>query len=59
MRSFISEISGSHGSEYEDASIIRVLMMKPISTSEMQVNFFQTTLSNIPEDCHLQEFHKF
>jgi hypothetical protein len=37
------------------ASIIRVidLMMEAASTSEMLVNFYQTTQLNNPEDSHL------
>jgi hypothetical protein len=31
------------------ASIIRALMMEAASTSEMSVNFYQTTRRNIPE----------
>jgi hypothetical protein len=35
------------------ASIISALMMEAVSTSEMSVNFYQTTRRNIPEDSHL------
>jgi hypothetical protein len=37
-------------------SIIRAiiaLMMEAVSTSEMSVNFYETTRRNIPEDGHL------
>jgi hypothetical protein len=30
------------------------LMMEAVSTSETPVNFYQTTLCNIPENSHLQ-----
>jgi hypothetical protein len=36
------------------ASIIRAMMEAAI-TSEMSVNFYQTTWRNNPEDSHLQE----
>jgi hypothetical protein len=35
------------------ASIIIAMMMKAVSTSEMLVNFYETTRHNIPEGCHL------
>jgi hypothetical protein len=35
------------------ASIIRA-MMEAVSTSEMFVNFYQSTRRNIPEDSHLE-----
>jgi hypothetical protein len=35
------------------ASIIIILMMEAVSTSETSVNFYQTTWRNIPEDSHL------
>jgi hypothetical protein len=34
--------------------ILIALMMEAASTSEMPVNFYQTTRRNIPEDIHLQ-----
>jgi hypothetical protein len=37
------------------ASIIIDLMTEAASTSETSVNFYQTTLRNIPEDSHLIE----
>jgi hypothetical protein len=40
-------------SEVLAASTIRV-MMEAASTSEMLVNFYQTTWHNKPEDSHLQ-----
>jgi hypothetical protein len=30
------------------------LMMEAVSTSETSVNLYDTTQSNIPEDCHLK-----
>jgi hypothetical protein len=33
------------------------LMMEAVSTSEMLVNFYQTTLHNIPEDSHPDTCH--
>jgi hypothetical protein len=39
-------------SEVRTASIIRV-MMEAVSTSEMSVNFYQTTRRSVPEGCHL------
>jgi hypothetical protein len=36
------------------ASIITALMMEAASTSEMSVNFYQTTWNYNPEDSHLQ-----
>jgi hypothetical protein len=44
-------------SEVLAASIMKViiaLMKEAGSTSEMSVNFYQTTWCNIPEDSHLQ-----
>jgi hypothetical protein len=38
--------------ERHTASIIREMVMA-VSTSEMSVNFYQTTRRNIPEDSHL------
>jgi hypothetical protein len=32
------------------------LMMEAVSTSETPVNFYQTTLRNIPEDSHLHYY---
>jgi hypothetical protein len=46
-------------SEVLAAFIIRVLMMEAANTSEMSVNFYQTTRCNIPEDSHLQDAYKF
>jgi hypothetical protein len=46
-------------SEVLAASIIRVmiaLMIKAASTSEMSVNFHQTTRRNNPEDSHLPQY---
>jgi hypothetical protein len=40
-------------SEVLTASIIRALMMEAVSTSEMSVNFYETTWHNIPEDGRL------
>jgi hypothetical protein len=63
----LSDISGSHGGEYEDgclpacASIIRAiiaLMMEAASTSESSVNFYQTIRRNNLEDSHLQRSFK-
>jgi hypothetical protein len=45
----ISETSGSHGDKYEDEDE-KITMMDAVSTSEMSVNFYQTTRRNIPED---------
>jgi hypothetical protein len=33
-----------------------VLMMEAASTSEMSVNFYQTTRRNNPEDSHLHDY---
>jgi hypothetical protein len=40
------------------ASIIKAiaLMIEAAGTSEMSVNFYQTTRRNIPEDCHIRNF---
>jgi hypothetical protein len=48
-----SEISGSHGDEYEDGCLLGrcVLMIKAVSTSETSVNY-QTTRRNIQEVSH-------
>jgi hypothetical protein len=40
-------------SEVLAASIIRAMMMEAASTSEMLVNFYQTTRCYNPEDIHL------
>jgi hypothetical protein len=37
------------------SEVLIILMMEAASTSEMSVNFYQTTWCNIPEDIHLQE----
>jgi hypothetical protein len=34
-------------------SLLTALMMEAVSTSEMSVNFYETTQSNIPEGSHL------
>jgi hypothetical protein len=41
-----------------DESLI-ALLMEAASTSEMLVNFYQTTQCNIPEDSHLQKIDCF
>jgi hypothetical protein len=41
------------------ASIIRaiiILMMETARTSEISINFYQTTQHNHPEDSHLQSY---
>jgi hypothetical protein len=43
-------------SEVLAASIIRAMMIEAPSTSEMSVNFYQTTRCNNPEDSHLKHF---
>jgi hypothetical protein len=47
-----SEISGSHGGEYEDGCLLGccTLMMEAASTSETSVNIYHTTRRTIPED---------
>jgi hypothetical protein len=53
----LSEISDSHGGEYEDVFWdvpADALMMEAASTSETSVNLYQTTRRNIPEDNHLR-----
>jgi hypothetical protein len=40
---------------YWHFSKLIALMMESASTSEMLVNFYQTTCRNNPEDSHLQE----
>jgi hypothetical protein len=48
------EISGSHGGDYEDDSLLGywavLCLMETVSTSETSVNIFKITLRNIPED---------
>jgi hypothetical protein len=46
------EISGSRGGEYEDDSII-ALMMEAVRTSETSL-YFEPIRRYIPEGCHLQ-----
>jgi hypothetical protein len=47
------EISGSHGGDYKDDSLLRywavLSLMETVSTSETSVNIFKITLRNIPE----------
>jgi hypothetical protein len=45
------EISGSRGGEYEDDSII-ALMMEAVRTSETSLYFNETIRRYIPEGCH-------
>jgi hypothetical protein len=40
-------------SEVLTASIVRALVMEAVRTSEMLVNFYQTTWHYNPEDSHL------
>jgi hypothetical protein len=51
------EISGSHGGKHEDSSLLGCCTLGCCvgSTSEMSVNFYQTTRCNIPEDIHLNQ----
>jgi hypothetical protein len=47
----ICEISGSHSGKYEDSCLLGcciTMMMEAASTSEMSVNFYQTTWRNNP-----------
>jgi hypothetical protein len=37
-----------------DDDLLTALMTRASSTSEMSVNYYQTTWHNIPEDSHLQ-----
>jgi hypothetical protein len=37
---------------------VTALMMEAASTSEMLVNFYQTTQRNNPEDSHLRTLHR-
>jgi hypothetical protein len=39
-------------------AVFWALMMEAVSTSEMSVNFYQTSQSSIPEDSHLCMFMK-
>jgi hypothetical protein len=50
------EISGSHGGDYENYSLLRysALMMEAVCASQMSVSFTGTTRRCIPEGCHLQ-----
>jgi hypothetical protein len=55
----ICEISGSHGGEYEDDSLLVrtasiILNMEAIRTSETSVYSIETTRRYIPEGSHLQ-----
>jgi hypothetical protein len=56
--SLLSEISASHGGEYENGCLLDsgfiALMMEAASTSETSANFYHTTQRNNPEDSHLQ-----
>jgi hypothetical protein len=55
------EISGSHGGDYEDDSLLGycvvnmaiAMMMGAVRTSEMSVYFYETTRRNISESCHI------
>jgi hypothetical protein len=55
-----TEVSDSHGDECEDGCYLSCCdeLHHPddeaASTSEMSVNFYQTTWRNNPEDSHLQ-----
>jgi hypothetical protein len=59
----IGKISGCRGSEYDDdcllgcCAIIRLMMMEAASTSEMLVNFCQTTWCNILEESSSTEIY--
>jgi hypothetical protein len=50
----LGDTSNSHGDEYENGCLLGcceiVLMMEAVNTSEMSVNFCQTTRRNISED---------
>jgi hypothetical protein len=48
-----NKISGSHGSKYEDDCLPGWAIIEVVSISETSVNFYQTTLRNIPEDSYL------
>jgi hypothetical protein len=54
-----SEISSSHGGEYEDGCLLGccAMAMEAGSTSETSVNFYLTTQRNNPEDSHLLSGH--
>jgi hypothetical protein len=45
-----------HVSDVSTASIIVVLMMAAVRTSETSMHFTKTTLHYIPEGCHLYSF---
>jgi hypothetical protein len=60
----ITDISGSHGDEYEDDSLLRhsavqplissriiVLMMDELRTSETSASFYESIRPHIPEGC--------
>jgi hypothetical protein len=47
----------SNVSEVLAASIFRAMMMEAARTSEMLVNFYQTTWHYNPEDSHLRTHH--
>jgi hypothetical protein len=53
----VCEIWSSHGSEYEDQSLLGfiALMMELVRTSETSVYSNETTLRYIPEGCNLQQ----
>jgi hypothetical protein len=48
----IIEISGSHGGECEDDGLLGcyALIMEVVSTTEMSVNFYDTTRRNLLQD---------
>jgi hypothetical protein len=41
------------GSKHLWNLVLIALMMEAVSTSEISVNFYETTRRNIPESCHL------
>jgi hypothetical protein len=56
--SCLCKISGSHGGEYEDTSLLVCVstiafMMEAVSTSGQSLNVYQTTRRNNPENSHL------
>jgi hypothetical protein len=58
----MSEVSDSHGGEYEDGCLMGccgrlhiALVLEAARTSETSVNFYQTTRRNKPEDSHLRK----
>jgi hypothetical protein len=53
MISHICEISGSHGSKYDDDTLQGYSAVQAARTSEMLV-YFETTRRYIPEGCSLQ-----